>query len=193
VQKQPKLLTLPYPYTIESEQPLRAETFNKRLDKAIISGSTGRRKYPARARLHLRRWISKRYRSGFDVLEHPGYPDIGEPLKHRHLFGDFVRYLAGYKYCFLCPSRADLEFLKFTECAYAGCVPVGVAASSMPREARELFLSEKSFLDSLRSQPAAKRNRDHFERAQAYRQLMSACRRPDDLLEMLLRFARGNF
>ena len=193
VQKQPKLLALPYPYLSDAEMPLRAETFNKRLDKAILSGSKGRKKYPARARLHWRRLFFKRYRNGFDVLEHPGYPDIGEPLKHRHLFGEFVRYLASYKYCFLCPSRADLEFLKFTECAYAGCVPVGVAASSMPREARELFLSEKAFLDSLRSQPAAKRNRDHFERAQAYRQLMSACRRPDDLYEMLMRFLRGNF
>jgi hypothetical protein len=193
VQKQPKLLTLPYPYSITAEEPLRAETFKKRLDKAILSGAKARDKYPARARLHWRRWISKRYRDGFDVLEHPGYPAAGESLKHRHLFGDFVRYLATYKYCFLCPSRADLEFLKFTECAYAGCVPVGVAASSMPREARELFLSEKGFLDSLRTQPAAKRNRDHFERAQAYRQLMSACRRPDDLHEQLMRFLRSNF
>jgi len=193
VQRQPKLLVLPYPYLLESEQPLHAQAFSKRLDKAILTGAKSRQKYPARAKLHWRRIWRRRYRTGFDVLEHPGYPDQGEPLKHSHLFGDFVRFLAGYKYCYLCPSRADLEFLKFTECAYAGCVPVGVAASSMPREARELFLDEKSYLESLRSQPESVRNREHFERAQAYRQLMSACRRPEDLRELLLRFARTNF
>jgi hypothetical protein len=193
VQKQPKLLVLPYPYSLDAEQPLKVGQFGTRMDKAILSGLRTPRKYPERTKLYWRRLLSMRYRRHFDVLDHPGHADNGQPLRHQHVLGDFVRYLAGYKYCFLDPSRADLEIMKFTECAYAGCVPLGVPASSLPREARDLFLDVKTFLYAMRAHSVDRRNRDHFERAQAYRRFMSVCRRPDDLREQLLRFARGNF
>ncbi len=73
------------------------------------------------------RYILPRYRRNFDLLEHPGYPNIGEQLRHNLIFDKFVKFIGGYKYFFVDPSRADLEFLKYTECAYAGCLPVGTA------------------------------------------------------------------
>jgi hypothetical protein len=179
VQRQPKFLVLPYPYVVEAEEAVRADTFGSRLDKALLAGARSLRQFPRRAKLHWRRFFSKRYRESFDVLNELG--------------AGAVPVLSSYKYCFLCPSRADLEFVKFTECAYAGCVPVGAPASTLPREARELFLDEHAFVEAVRTQPAAKRNREHFDRAQAYRQLMAACRRPDDLREQLNQFARTNF
>lgn len=183
VQKRPKLLVLPYPYSPDAEQPLKVGQFGTRRDKAILAGPRTRRKYPERAKLYWRRFLSMRYRKHFDVLDPP------ETAQN----GDLVRALAGYKYCFLDPSRADLEIMKFTECAYAGCVPLGIPASSLPREARELFLDVKTYLYAMRAHSEDRRNRDHFERARAYRQLMATCRRPQDLREELVRFARGNF
>jgi hypothetical protein len=193
VQKRPKLLVLPYPYSLELEQPLREGQFGTRLDKAILSGIRDFQNHPARAKIYWRRFISGTYRKRFDVLEPPGSADAGEALRHSHVRDEFVRYLARYKYCFLDPSRADLEVLKYTECAYAGCVPLGTPASSLPSEARELFLDVKTLLYTMKKHSVDRRNRDHFERAQAYRRWMSVCRRPDDLREQLLKFARSNF
>jgi hypothetical protein len=177
VQKRPKLLVLPYPYSLDLEQPLKAGQFGIRADKAILTGERSRQRDPQYTRLYWRRLLLPRYRRHFDALDSPAHASR----------------LAGYKYCFLSPSRADLEELSYTECAYAGCVPLGLPASSLPREARELFLDVNTFLYEMRSHSVDRRNRDHFERAQAYRRYVGACRRPDDLREQLLRFARSNF
>lgn len=191
--QRPRCVVLPYPYLVDQELPLDAENFSARRDRAILTGRISRRRYPLRAQLALRRMFSWRYRKNIEVLRHPGYPDIGHTLQHSILFDNFVRFLAGYRYCYLCPSRADLEFLKYTECAYAGCVPVGVAASSIAREAHECFLDETSFLESLRREPASTRHREHFERAQLYRQIMRASRQPENLRERLIEFVHAHF
>jgi hypothetical protein len=188
-----KVLVLPYPYLPASERQLDAGDFAARHDKAILSGAHGRRKYPLRAQLRWRRRLFRRYRDNFDVLEHPGYPDIGERLRHSLLHDEYVKFLAGYKYCFICPSRADLEFLKFTECASAGCVPIGKPASSLPQAARELFLEAPVFLRDKRSRSSAARDRDHFERAVAYRQVIKTERNVDRLRAQLLEFIAREF
>jgi hypothetical protein len=188
----PKLLVLPYPYVLEAELPLTFADFSGRLDRAILTGALSARKYPRRARIHRLRYLLPRYRRNFDLLAHPGYPIPGEARRHNLIFGDFVKFIGGYKYFFVDPSRADLEFLKYTECAYAGCVPVGAPASSLSDAAQKLVLDTASFLKSTREPPAV-RNRGHFERAHAYRSVMSQIRRADELRARLETFVRASF
>ncbi len=188
----PKLLVLPYPYVAEAEQPLELTSFSARLDRALLSGALSGRKYPRRARVYRLRYLMPRYRRNFDLLEHPGYPNIGEARRHNLIFDDFVRFISGYKYFFVDPSRADLEFLKYTECAYAGCLPVGTPAASLPAAAQQLVLETSRFLRSMR-QPAASRNRGHFEAALAYRAIMSKSRNSGEIRARLESFVQSNF
>src|SRR5271156_36754 len=78
----PKLLVLPYPYVTEAERPLAFEDFSGRLDRAILTGARSSRKYPRRAMVSRLRYVLPRYRKNFDVLEHPGYPSLGEARRH---------------------------------------------------------------------------------------------------------------
>ena len=188
----PKLLVLPYPYVAEAEQPLELASFSARLDRALLSGALSRRKYPRRARVYRLRFILPSYRRNFDLLEHPGYPNIGEVLRHNLIFDDFVKFIGGYKYFFVDPSRANLEFLKYTECAYAGCLPVGTTPPSLPAQARQLVLETSKFLKSMR-QPAASRNRVHFESALAYRAVMSTSRDAGQIRARLDGFVQSSF
>jgi len=188
----PKLLVLPYPYLVEAERPLELQHFGARQDRAILTGALSGRKYPRRAKVHRLRYLLPRYRRNFDLLVHPGYPNLGEPRRHNLIFDDFVKFISGYKYFFVDPSRANLEFLKYTECAYAGCVPVGVPAASLPAAAQRLILATSQFLKSMR-EPAASRNRRHFEAAREYRAIMSKSRNSEDMRARLEAFVRSSF
>jgi hypothetical protein len=188
----PKLLVLPYPYVAEAERPLDFEGFSARRDRAILTGALSGRKYPRRAMVYRLRHLLPGYRRNFDLLPHPGYPNLGETLRHNLIFNDFVKFIGGYKYFFVDPSRANLEFLKYTECAYAGCVPVGQPAASLPPAARQLVLKTSRFLKSKRV-PAAARDPVHFEAALAYRTIMSASRKSGELRLRLEAFVESNF
>jgi hypothetical protein len=188
----PKLLVLPYPYVVEAEQPLEPGKFGERLDRAVLTGALSGRKYPRRAMVHRLRYVLPKYRRNFDLLAHPGYPIPGEARRHNLIFDDFVKFIAGYKYFFVDPSRANLEFLKYTECAYAGCVPVGAPAASLSPAAGELVLDTASFLKSM-GEPAAARDREHFERAREYRAIMSATRNAGELRGRLESFVNSSF
>jgi len=188
----PKLLILPYPYVPEAEQPLELEKFRERLDRAVLTGALSGRKYPRRAMVRRLRYLLPSYRRNFDLLKHPGYPIPGAARRHNLIFDDFVKYISGYKYFFVDPSRANLEFLKYTECAYAGCVPVGAPAASMSAAARQLVLDTASFLKSMR-EPAAARTLGHFQRAREYRAIMSESRQAGMLRSRLETFVRSSF
>ncbi|MGO9931347.1 MAG: hypothetical protein ACLPV8_05995 [Steroidobacteraceae bacterium] len=188
----PKRLVLPYPYVAGAEQPMALETFSARLDRAILTGALSGRKYPRRARVHRLRHLLPKYRRNFDLLVHPGYPNLGEARRHNLIFDEFVKFIGGYKYFFVDPSRANLEFLKYTECAYAGCVPVGAPAASLPPEAHKLILDTSRFLQSMR-EPAALRNRRHFEAALEYRAIMSESRKSEGLRARLEAFIASSF
>jgi hypothetical protein len=188
----PKLLVLPYPYVREAEQPLEPEKFSERLDRAVLTGALSGRKYPRRAMVHRLRYVFPTYRRNFDLLRHPGYPIPGEARRHNLIFDDFVKFIAGYKYFFVDPSRANLEFLKYTECAYAGCVPVGAPAGSLSAAARELVMDTASFLKSMR-EPAAPRTARHLERAREYRAIMAATRNAGELRARLETFVDSSF
>jgi hypothetical protein len=189
---QPKVLVLPYPYVAQAERPLDFEGFSARRDRAILTGALSARKYPRRAMVYRLRYLLPGYRRNFDLLPHPGYPNLGEPLRHNLIFDDFVKFISGYKYFFVDPSRADLEFLKYTECAYAGCVPVGQPAASLPAAARQLVMETSRFLKSMK-QPAAARDPVHFEAALAYRAIMSKSRKSEELRLRLETFVQSSF
>jgi hypothetical protein len=188
----PKLLVLPYPYVANAERPLEPQSFSARRDRAILTGALSGRKYPRRARVHRLRYLLPSYRRNFDLLAHPGYPSLGEARRHNLIFDDFVKFISGYKYFFVDPSRANLEFLKYTECAYAGCVPVGASATSLPAAAQKLVLDTSRFLKSMR-ESAASRNEGHFEAAREYRAIMSKSRNSEAMRARLQAFIQSSF
>jgi hypothetical protein len=189
-QNKARVLILPFPYVTAAERPITLDNFAARFDRAILTGALSGRKYPRRAMVRRLRYFLPRYRKNFDLLGHPGYPNLGEARRHRLIYDEFVKYIAGYKYFFVCPSRADMEFLKYTECAYAGCFPIGAPAASLPAAAQRLFLDTGAFLNSMR-EPAAARDRRHYPMALEYRKIMAESRRSEALRERLIAFARA--
>ncbi len=187
---QARLLVLPYPYIEACERTLTPETFAERRHQVLVTGAASKRRYPARAEIIRKRGYDPRYAAAFEVLEHPGYPDIGEVLRHRLIGDEFIAYMAGFQLFFVCPSRADLEFLKYTECAYAGCAPVGKPASSLPGTAKEQFLNADALARSLQTCDS---DEELFERAMAYRAAMKGSRNSHALRDRLLDFARHHF
>lgn len=132
-----RFIHLPYPYLVEKEIENK-----QKANKIIISGSLNEQIYPYRYAIWkkvTRSWLRLFF---FDILKHPGYAEMSASKKHSHsIIGEtFVEYLSQYKYMLLCPSRTGVEFLKYNECAYAGCMPVGEPPLSYPGEIRKLFL-----------------------------------------------------
>ena len=186
--KNPTLLVLPYPYLEELERPLTAEAFQHRKRKVILSGSTGIQKYPQR---HWLRWKARlwgNYRRYVDVLLHPGYPNTGDSLRHQVISDAYVEFLSGYQYMFLCGSRAGLEFLKYSECAYAGCVPVGIAPASLPDAATKQFISVPGCIARCSKTDQTKANLEAFGQALAFRTAMRAGRNSTVLRKTLNAF-----
>src|SRR5258708_7326887 len=134
-------LNLPYAYESERELPLDPDGRARFL---AFSGAVHPDFYPERSamlRAMRRHWWAARKIS---VLPHPGYPDIGQVARHTVTGDSFLGFLAAHLFMYLEPSRDSLEFLKYSECAYAGCVPVGRAPAAFPAELRELVLPLES-------------------------------------------------
>ncbi len=114
--------------------------FTKRIKKVIFSGNQDRYVYPYRysfARSIKRNpllWNKVKF------LKHPGYPDIGQKLTHQMIGNKYIEYLSRFKFMFISPSRCGLEFLKYGECAYAYCVPIGKAPASFSSTLKEFFI-----------------------------------------------------
>lgn len=134
-------LHVPYAYEIAKESPLGTAGRTRFL---AFAGAVHPDFYPERSAMlrAIRRhwWAARR----INVLPHPGYPDIGQAARHAVTGEHFVGFLASHRFMYLEPSRDNLEFLKYTECAYAGCVPVGRAPATFPDELRELVLPLES-------------------------------------------------
>ena len=123
-----RLAVIPYAYPADVEQPAGGD----RKPSVIFSGSQHRAVYPFRYQFgRLTKWWPRVGRR-VDVLEHPGYPDIGQEQKHEKIGARYIEYLSRYAFMFVSPSRCRLEFLKYGECAAAGCVPMGVPPSRIP-------------------------------------------------------------
>ncbi len=131
------IIFAPYPYDPTKEVSLK--NLGKRSNKVIISGSINKSIYPFRSAIwqKSRRSLS---RFLFDILKHPGYAEIHkQDFTHNFTKSNFIKYLSNYKYMLLCGSRCDIEFLKFHECAYAGCLPIGKYPTIFPKEIKNLF------------------------------------------------------
>lgn len=131
-----RLMVIPYAYPADVEQPAGGE----RKQRVIFSGNQHRAVYPFRDQFdRLAMWwppVGRRV----EVLEHPGYPDIGQEQKHERVGARYVEHLASYAFMFVSPSRCRLEFLKYGECAAAGCLPLGTLPNGLPAEAAEAFV-----------------------------------------------------
>lgn len=129
---------LPYPYLKHKE----INVIHKK-NQIIISGSINQNIYPYRYNIWKKVTRSITRLTFFAILNHPGYPEINSQKANTHgiIKAGFIKYLAQFRYMLLCPSRCNIEFLKFNECAYAGCIPVGQAPDSYPKEIKNLFLN----------------------------------------------------
>ena len=129
-----RFILAPYVYNSLSELPL---DHAKRFHKVALSGSIDRWVYPVRYQMNrISRLPPLRFMT--DRLVHPCFSDIGTPMRHKKIGNEYLQWLSGYKFAFLCSSRSRLEFLKYREIAYAGCVPVGDLPATLldcPRDA----------------------------------------------------------
>lgn len=132
-----RFIHLPYPYIKDKE----IDTIKKK-NKVIISGSLNQDVYPYRYNIWKKVTRSVSRLPFFSIIKHPGYRELNTVDNHSPpiIKEAFVKYLSRFKYMLLCPGRCGIEFLKYNECAYAGCVPVGIAPDSYPEDIKDLFI-----------------------------------------------------
>lgn len=178
----------PYPYVAAEEQAAGGP----RQRKVLISGSPNPTLYPLRRFVRHKRGRSLAWRRLSEDLQHPGY-DRSKPTRQNGRIGaDYLAHLTGFAMMFVCGGRNRHEFLKFRECAYAGCCPVGEAPLGFPATATEALLpitlrSWKQDLARLRAIGAE----ELTQRATAYRRALSAERQPQRLLGELQSWLAG--
>jgi hypothetical protein len=128
---------VPYPYLPWREV---GGPLVDRKGKAVLTGSMDAAVYPLRTGVRDLRANDRAIRRQLDLLKHPGYADLGARLSHRRIGAAFIEYLSEYQMMFLCGTRADVELMKYLECAYAGCAPFGTASSSFAPDLADLVL-----------------------------------------------------
>lgn len=117
-----RFIFAPYLYRPEAETPIDHDA---RRHKILLSGSTWPEGYPLRARFQRQSRWWPHLRLMTDTLPHPGYPDIGEAVRHGVVGDKYIARLRQYRFGFVCPTRSGSELLRYREFAYAGLVPVG--------------------------------------------------------------------
>jgi hypothetical protein len=60
-------------------------------------------------------------------------------LSHAHYGDRYVKFISKFYFMLLCPGRLGFEYLKYTECAYSGCIPVGKKPKTFFELNQELF------------------------------------------------------
>jgi len=113
---------------------------HRRSHRILFSGAFDETIYPERLRFYNAYRRNVILRLLVRHLWHPGYPDIGDQLVHRYIGDEFIRLLTNYRFMYVSGSRYELEFLKYRECAYAGCVPVGFPPATFPKSLRDCML-----------------------------------------------------
>ncbi|SRR5579883_190493 len=176
-----KVLRLPFPYDVTREVE---RGFGERRRRVFLSGAQSRAYYPLRNALHRRRLFDPVLRLVVSELRHPGYADGGERLRHKLIFEAFVAHAAQFTHFFLCGSRYRVEFMKFVECAYAGCVPIGEPPKSLERAVGDCFIRYSGGTRDLLKALMAER-REMEGRAAAYRAKLRSLRDPALLVAAL--------
>jgi hypothetical protein len=180
-----KLFVCPNAYDQRREIPLDKAWF-RRERKVALAGAQSPNLYTYRA--FFRRKIRSDFRwwGKVSTLAHPGYADIGQ-AKSEPVKGDaFIAWMAGYQTCFLCPGRCGFEFLKYRECAYAGCAPLGAAPKTMsPDLARQIVPLDWTDYTDKRDAFLRMPQEELYQRAKAYREGFARDRDPAKLREKL--------
>jgi hypothetical protein len=182
-----RFITLPYPYLKDKE----ITNVTHRKNKILLSGAINNVYYPYRYAIwsKITRNLARIF---FSILRHPGYTELNSTPSSAHLIikDDYITYLAKFKYMLLCPTRCMIELLKFNECAYAGCIPVGIPPDSYPGDIKKLFLKLRSshFYSDLLNILLNDRS-DHVKKLRDY---LSETRDPDVLNANLITFINEN-
>ncbi len=173
-----RVFRLPFPYDAACEYQ---RDFADRRRRILLSGAQGRDYYPLRHRLRRRRRFDPLARLAVSELPHPGYADIGQTLRHNLIFDRFIAHAAGFTHLFLCPTRYRVELMKYVECAYAGCVPIGQLPRSLEAELADTLISWSGTTRELVGELWADRS-VMADRAARYRAVMRRLRDPAELL-----------
>lgn len=130
------VLPLAYDARREVNRPM-----NGRFRQIFLSGARDARVYPGRFAIQQLVSSVGLIRHLVTDLPHPGYNQDGEPLKHAVIGQTYVDFASRYTHFFVCPSCYDVELMKYLECAYAGCVPIGRNCSTLEAHAGECFVT----------------------------------------------------
>ncbi len=175
--KRSRVVHLPYPFDVSMQID---RDFARRKRRVFLSGAQFPELYPFRYCLHRKRRWNPLVRLAVSELQHPGYPDIAQPQKHAVIHERYIDHAAGFTHFFLCPSRYRVELMKYVECGYAGCVPIGEPPNSLKDHVRHCFLSYSGRTVELLKATASSR-REMTEMAAEYRRIMRAIRDPSKL------------
>jgi hypothetical protein len=182
-----RVVHLPYPYDSSREVEVRLAG---RRRKIFLSGSNSKTLYPMRYALRRKRSRFPWLRPFLFDLKHPGYPENGKPPRHDITHACFVSLASQFTHFFLCGALHNVELMKYVECAYAGCVPVGVPATSLKATTGPYFrpYTARGFdlvRDVFQAMPVLE------ERAAGYRAVMRELRSPARIIRDLTAEIRG--
>jgi|688.fasta_scaffold131060_3 hypothetical protein len=184
-------IQIPYAYDKNREINFNLQQRKKRI---VVSGNLAPVGYPFRSKFHKQTY--HKFWSLFKTayLPHPGYPDIGQKLNHGYFGDKYINLLSQHYFMLLCPGRLKFEFLKYSECAYAGCVALGKKPISLSDLPDELFFN----IDENDIQGSVKKLfqislQELEQMASGYRQWMRINRNPEYLNRLLLKQLEGAF
>ena len=178
---------IPYPYLKEKELPL--SNINKRKNRIIISGALNLEVYPYRTTIWQNNTRSIGRLFFFSTLKHPGYAELSfTNFNHNIIRSDFIKYLGKSKFMLLCSSRCKIEFLKYHECAYSGCIPIGIPPNSFPEEIKKLFyyINPLAILNDCIKLLFNWSKNNHIDIIKKYRKFLDEERNPQTLNAQLL-------
>ena len=168
---------LSYPYERRREVD---RDMADRQRRVFLSGANSAALYPLRASLRGRRIWNPILWWAVSDLKHPGYPKDGMRLAHNIVGDRYVNYASGYSHFFLCPTVYRVELSKYIECAYAGCVPIGQAPTSLHRSIDQYLVPSVGKATEL-IHALAMDKLELRERAAGYRCMMQSLREPAKL------------
>jgi hypothetical protein len=185
-----RTFVLPYVYRDERE----LQGVGKRATRVCITGCVDPEVYPLRHLALYKRRRSLTWRRMSEVLCHPGYKDLGARWRHEVIGEQYIRYLSRFEMMLLCPSRFEIELQKVRECGYAGCCPVGLAASTFTPEmvAPVVRLSTQTWRSDVR-QLRALTPGECRARAMEFRAALRRDRDPDALRNGLFSWLSGQY
>lgn len=175
------LVDLPYPY--DETRELDAE-FAGRKRAIFLSGASGKRVYPLRHQLRRQRRWNPFLRARVFDLPHPGYPDTSSETRHGFTHDRYIGLAATFTHFFLCPSIYEIELMKFLECAYAGCVPIGRCAKTLATEIGACVTPYSGNSRHIAKELSAPMDELSY-RAMEYRRIMKNLRAPHTIIAKL--------